>query len=604
MRRPASARWSIVFWFVALAPWLSLASFTALGQDKSPPVVPPRQGTREVIELFNGRDLKGWKGHEKHWSVREGVIVGRNVEPVAVSTYLLTEKSFSDFRLVCDFKLVESEMHSGVAIWGRIAPEKNDPYTYAGPLVMFPSSYGFYDLYGRNLIHKNADTAKLVGKQHDWNHIEVLAQGNRIRFALNGVLISDWYDPEPARLKEGPIGLQLHSNKVPQEVQFKNLVVETFPEDKLLSLVTPANVASALDRVRLYVGTYTRKGSKGIYRVELDLKAAKFGNVELAGEGVDPAFLTLHPSGKYLFAANEVSEWQGEKAGAVSAFTIGKDGNLTLVNQQSSVGTGPCHITCDTAGKNVLVANYGGGSVAVLPIGEGGTLSKASSFVQHTGGSILPRQKGPHAHSVNLDTWNKFAFVADLGLDKVLVYRFDSAKGTIVANDPPAGVVEPGSGPRHFAFHPSGRFAYVINEITSKVTAFAYDAQAGTLRELQTISTLPSDFGGNNSTAEVVVHPSGQFLYGSNRGHNSIAAFAIDQATGKLTAVGHQASGIKTPRNFNVDPTGQFVIVANQDGDSLLLFRVDPKTGALLETGEKAAVSSPVCIKMQLVSAP
>lgn len=208
----------------------------ALADEKPAPVVPPREGQRETIELFDGKDLKGWVGHEKYWSVKDGVIVGKNTEPVPVSTYLLTERKFSDFRLIFDFKLAESEMHSGIALWGRVAPEKEDPYTYAGQLVMFPSQYGFWDLYGRSSIHKNADVAKPVGKQHDWNHIEILAQGNRIRFVLNGTLVSDWREPEPDRIHEAPLGLQLHSNKVPQEVQFKNLTLETFPEDKLLTV--------------------------------------------------------------------------------------------------------------------------------------------------------------------------------------------------------------------------------------------------------------------------------------------------------------------------------------------------------------------------------
>ena len=219
-----------------------LLADSAPGQDKKAepkkeaPVVPPRTGEREVIKLFNGKDLSGWEGHEKYWSVKDDMIVGKNTDPVPVSTYLLTKKTFSDFRLVFDFKLAQSEMHSGIAMWGRIAPEKKDPYTYAGHLVMFPSNYGFYDLYGRNGIHNNAEKAKKVNKQHDWNHMEILAQGNRIRFVLNGVLISDWREPEPERIKEAPIGLQLHSNKEPQEVQFKGLVLETFPEDKLTTV--------------------------------------------------------------------------------------------------------------------------------------------------------------------------------------------------------------------------------------------------------------------------------------------------------------------------------------------------------------------------------
>jgi hypothetical protein len=204
--------------------------------DDQAPVVPPREGKRETVELFNGQDLTGWVGHKKLWSVHDGVIIGKNTEPVPVSTYLLTERKFSDFRLVFDFKLARSEMHSGIAMWGRVAPEKGDPYTYAGLLVMFPSGYGFYDLYGRTGIHDNAARARKVGKQHDWNHIEILAQGNRVRFALNGVLISDWREPLPDRIHEAPIGLQLHQNNQPQQVEFKNLTLETFPEDKLVTL--------------------------------------------------------------------------------------------------------------------------------------------------------------------------------------------------------------------------------------------------------------------------------------------------------------------------------------------------------------------------------
>ena len=203
---------------------------------KEAPVVPPREGKREVVEIFNGKDTSGWIGHEKYWSVKDGVIIGKNTEAVPVSTYLLTERKFSDFRLTFDFKLAQSEMHSGIAMWGRVAPEKGDMFTYAGHLVMFPSGHGFWDLYGRSMIHQNNQIAGPLSKQHDWNSYEILAQGNRIRFVLNGKLVSDWREPEPMRINEAPIGLQLHSNKVAQEVQFKNLKLETFPEDKLITL--------------------------------------------------------------------------------------------------------------------------------------------------------------------------------------------------------------------------------------------------------------------------------------------------------------------------------------------------------------------------------
>lgn len=213
-----------------------LGNLPAQETKKEPPVVEPRKGEREKLKLFNGKDLAGWVGHEQYWSVKDGIIVGKNTDKVAVSTYLLTERKFSDFRLVFDAKLETSEMHSGISMWGKLAPEKGDKFTYAGHLVMFPSAYGFYDLYGRNSIHQNADKAQKVGKQHDWNNMEILAQGNRIRFVLNGHLISDWRDPEPDRIQLAPIGLQLHSNSVPQEVQFKGLELETFPEDKLLTV--------------------------------------------------------------------------------------------------------------------------------------------------------------------------------------------------------------------------------------------------------------------------------------------------------------------------------------------------------------------------------
>lgn len=581
---------------LVLFSWLLTS--TARSEDKpkaeEAPIVPPKTGERETIQLFNGKDLTGWKGHKKYWSVKDGAIVGKNTDPIGVSTYLLTEREFSDFRLVFDFKLAESEMHSGIAMWGRIAPDRGDPFTYAGHLVMFPTNYGFWDLYGRSGIHQNAAIAKPVGKQHDWNHMEILAQGNRIRFVLNGTLISDWREPKPERIMTAPLGLQLHSNKVPQEVQFKNLVLETFPEDKLLTQ-TAADTTGNGGKVRMYVGTYTggKNGSKGIYRLELDLASGQLSQPVVAAESVSPSFLALHPSQKFLYAVNEAG-----KEGMVSGWSVDPaTGELTALNQQSVVGSGPCHLTVDRAGKNVLAANYGGGSVAVVQIGPDGKLGERTAFIQHIGSGGNPkRQAKPHAHSINLDAANRFAIVADLGLDKVLVYKFDADNGTLVPNDPPAMSLAPTSGPRHFAFHPNGRRAYVINEMTSTVTAMEYDPQAGVLKELQTLSTLPATTPGN-STAEVQVHPSGKFLYGSNRGHNSIAIFAIDAESGKLTAAGHQTKDIKTPRNFGIDPSGTFLIVANQGADTLVVFRIDPQTGALEPTGTSVVVPSPVCVK-------
>ncbi len=228
-------RWCMCFAFAVGLIALSTAETNAQ-ENKEAPVVPPRQGKREKVRIFDGKSLDGWIGHPQYWSVKDGVIIGKNTDKVPVSNYLLTERKFSDFRLIFESKLVTSEMHSGIAMWGRIAPDQGDKFTYAGHLVMYPSGYGFHDLYGRKNIHNNGEAAKKVGKQHDWNKMEILAQGNRIRFVLNGTLISDWREPEPDRIKEAPIGLQLHSNQVPQEIQWKGLELETFPEDKLLTV--------------------------------------------------------------------------------------------------------------------------------------------------------------------------------------------------------------------------------------------------------------------------------------------------------------------------------------------------------------------------------
>jgi 6-phosphogluconolactonase len=352
-------------------------------------------------------------------------------------------------------------------------------------------------------------------------------------------------------------------------------------------------------KLRVYVGTYTQgTKSQGIYLFDLDPAKGTLTPQGLAGETANPSFLAIHPNRRFLYAVSEVSTSDGMKTGAVAAFDIDPEtGKLKLLNKQPSRGAGPCHLVTDAKGKNVLVANYGGGSVAVLPIREDGGLAEPSSAIQHEGKSVNPRrQEAPHAHSINLDAANRFAFAADLGLDKVLVYRFDPAKGTLTANDPAAATVEPGAGPRHFAFHPDGRHAYVINELTSTVTAFSYDPDKGVLKEVQTISTLPEGFKGDTSTAEVQVHPSGKFLYGSNRGHDSISVFTIDPATGKLTLAGHQ-TGIKTPRNFGIDPTGTYLLAAAQGGNTLTVYRIDPKTGLLKQVGEPAEVPAPVCVK-------
>jgi 6-phosphogluconolactonase len=351
-------------------------------------------------------------------------------------------------------------------------------------------------------------------------------------------------------------------------------------------------------KVFAYFGTYTGAKSKGIYMTEFDPATGKLGSPKLVAETVNPTFLALHPTGKYLYAVGEISDFDKKtRSGAIHAFSINDDGTLTRLNAESSGGGGPCHVVVDKAGKFVLAANYGGGSACVLPIEADGKVGKMTGFSQHKGSSVNKgRQEAPHAHSINLDAANNYAFVADLGLDKVLVYKFDKETGKITAEEGSHGELKPGAGPRHFAFHPSGKFAYANNELDSSVTLFDYDASSGKLTPKQTLSTLPEPTKGN-STAEVVAHPNGKFLYVSNRGHNSIAQFTVDPETGKMTANGHQGEGIKIPRNFALDPTGKWCLVCNQDGDSVIVFKVNQDTGKLEPTDQKIEVGRPVCVR-------
>jgi 6-phosphogluconolactonase len=352
--------------------------------------------------------------------------------------------------------------------------------------------------------------------------------------------------------------------------------------------------------VLVYFGTYTNAKSKGIYVSRLDMASGALSRPQLAAETPSPSFLALRPKGDFLYAVNEVDTFGGKRSGSVSAFSIDRaSGKLTALNQESSEGAGPAHLEVDHSGRNVLVANYGGGSIAVLPIAADGRLKPASSTVQHTGSSVNPdRQKSPHAHAITVDSTNHFAYVADLGLDKVMIYRFDADRGTLTANDPPSASVEPGAGPRHFAIHPSGRFAYVINEIACTVTAFTRDPKNGALTTMQTITTLPSGQSVQKgySTAEIMVHPSGKFLYGSNRGHDSIVAFAIDPKSGRLTYIEHQPTQGSTPRGFGIDPTGKFLIAGNQRSDSVVVFRIDAASGRLTAAGQPIEVGAPVSV--------
>jgi len=355
----------------------------------------------------------------------------------------------------------------------------------------------------------------------------------------------------------------------------------------------------------LYVGTYTQDGStsKGIYAFRYDAATQEVTSLGLAAETTNPSWVALHPNGRFLYAVNEVQNYNGPNSGGVSAFSVDRaTGKLTFLNEVASRGADPCYITVDQSGKYILVANYTGGSIAAFPISADGKLGKASAFVQHTGHGLNPkRQEAPHAHSIDLSPDEHFAFVDDLGLDELLVYKFDKSKGSLKPNNPPFAKLDAGAGPRHFALHPSGKFAYVVSEMASTVTAFSVDLKAGVLHRSQSISTLPDDFKGENDDAEIVVHPSGKFLYASNRGHDSITVFAIDAAKGTLTVVEHASTKGKTPRNFAIDPTGTLLFAENQQSNNIVIFRIDEKTGKLTPTGKVLEVGQPVCIKFLAV---
>jgi 6-phosphogluconolactonase len=369
----------------------------------------------------------------------------------------------------------------------------------------------------------------------------------------------------------------------------------------LLTLLAAAAPAGRQGKYLFYVGTYTEEGSKskGIYAYRFDADTGQITPLGLAAETTNPSFVALHPNGRFLYAVNEVGNYKGPNSGGVSAFSIDRaSGKLTFLNEMPSRGADPCYITVDKTGKYVLVANYTGGSLAVFPVLADGKLGEASAFLQHTGHGTNPtRQEGPHAHSIDLSPDNRFAMVDDLGLDELFVYKFDSAKGSLTPNDPPFAKLDAGAGPRHFVLRPDGKFAYVISEMGHTVTVFSNDAASGRLQLLQTVTTLPKDFKGRNDDAEIRVHPSGKFLYASNRGDDSIAIYTIDKSKGTLAQVGSIHTGGKEPRNFEIDPTGTLLLAANQKSDNIVVFRIDAKTGGLTATGQALDVGSPVCVK-------
>jgi 6-phosphogluconolactonase len=368
----------------------------------------------------------------------------------------------------------------------------------------------------------------------------------------------------------------------------------------LVSLAAAAPAAKP-GKYLFYVGTYTEEGSKskGIYAYSYDSATSAITPLGLAAETTNPSFVALHPNGSFLYAVNEVGNYHGPNSGGVSAFSIDRaTGKLTFLNEVASRGADPCYITVDKTGKYVLVANYTGGSVAVFPVLADGKLGESSAFVQHTGKGTNPeRQEGPHAHSIDLSLDNRFAMVDDLGLDELLVYKFDGSKGSLTPNDPPFTKLAAGSGPRHFALRPDGKFAYVISEIGHTVTVLSNDLDNGRLQVLQTVTTLPKDFTGRNDDAEIQIHPSGKFLYASNRGDDSIAIYAVDQSKGTLAQAAIVHTGGKEPRSFEIDPTGTLLFAENQKSDNIVVFKIDQKTGLLTPTGQVLNVGSPVCLK-------
>jgi 6-phosphogluconolactonase len=351
-----------------------------------------------------------------------------------------------------------------------------------------------------------------------------------------------------------------------------------------------------------YVGTYTGKGSEGIYVYRFDPTTGEASSVGLAAAADNPSFLAVDPGGRFLYAVNEIDTFRDEDSrkeptGAISVFAIDREsGRLKLLQQVSSLGKGPAHVSLDRSARYLMVANYDGGNVAVFPVERDGRLGRHTAFVQHAGSSVNPeRQAGPHAHFVHVTPDNRFVIAADLGLDRFLVYRFDATTGSLSAASPGFVAVEPGAGPRHVAFAPSGKVVYGLNELASTVTAFAFHADQGSLHAKQTITTLPEGFAGKNTAAEIVVDAEGRFLYVSNRGHDSIAVFSIDPDSGNLKILEWVSSGGRTPRHFVIDPTGQWLLAANQDSDRMALFRINPGNGRLTATDRSLQVSSPVC---------
>jgi len=369
---------------------------------------------------------------------------------------------------------------------------------------------------------------------------------------------------------------------------------------KALACTFAAFVSSAFagDNLLVYFGTSTgaQSGDAGIYVATFNAATGELGAPEVAARTGSPSFLEVHPSGKFVFAVGEAGS-PAFKGGCVSGFGVSRpSGKLTLINQVSAVGQGPCHVSMEKTGRLAMIANYGSGSCASYAIKEDGSLGEAASFHQHQGADALKKPE-PHAHSANFSPDNKFAFVCDLGLDKVFIYKTDPATGKTEPHG--EATVPAGGGPRHLAFHPNGKFVFVNNETTLTATTFAYDAEKGALTLVDTVSTIPDADRGQKglSTAETRVHPNGRFVYVSNRGHDTISVFSCDPATGRLKLIENVNCEGKTPRNFNLDPSGRWMIVAHQSSATVAVFKVDAVSGKLTFTGKKTPIAAPTCVR-------
>ncbi|MFH0760938.1 MAG: lactonase family protein [Bacteroidota bacterium] len=360
----------------------------------------------------------------------------------------------------------------------------------------------------------------------------------------------------------------------------------------------PAGGPASPDFRRLFIGTYTTGPAEGINQARMEMLS---GNIRLekVNPGIEnPSFLAISPDGNFLYAVNETGEYEGMPGGSVSAFRMGQDGSeLTFLNSRSSLGAHPCHLTVSRNGKFVLTANYTGGNVSVLPVMDDGSLGEAVEMQQHSGsGPNTQRQGKAHAHSVNLSPDNRFAYVCDLGIDKVMIYRFNDRTGKLSPAETPFFRTAAGAGPRHFVFSPDKNRVFLINELNSTLSSLFVDTKNGILTEIQTVSLLPAEFSGENTGADVHVHPNGRFVYGSNRGHDSITVYSADRKTGRLKLMQHQATLGRTPRNFAIDPSGSYLLAANQNSNSIRVFTISRKTGMLAPTNNFLTVPCPVCV--------